>query len=84
MRILQKETVEEMHTIQPPGNIEGGLQYYGLGWIVIPEPMIFNVTISGHVGDEYGVATGMFCIPNENIGAIYLTNGDRMYKKIHC
>jgi CubicO group peptidase (beta-lactamase class C family) len=77
VRILEKDTVEEMHMIQPPGNIEEDLQYYGLAWIVFKDPLIFNFTISGHSGDAYGVSTWMVYLPSENIGAIYFTNGDR-------
>ena len=80
VRILEEETVEEMHTIQPPGNIDMGEVYYGLAWTIMEDPMIFNVTLSGHGGGVYGVCTWMYYIPDENIGVIYFTNGDTLYE----
>ncbi len=76
-RILEEDTVKKMHQIQPPGNIEGGLQYYGLAWIIFQDPLIFNCTISGYSGDTYGVSTWMVYLPSENLGAMYFSNGDR-------
>jgi len=81
VRILGEDTIEEMQRIQPPGNIEAGLQYYGLAWIIFKDPLIFNVTISGHSGDTYGVSTWMVYIPSENIGAVYCSNGDRQNER---
>jgi CubicO group peptidase (beta-lactamase class C family) len=81
VRILEEDTIEEMHRIQPPGNIEAGLQYYGLAWIIFKDPLFFNVTISGFSGDIYGVSTWMVYIPSENIGAIYFSNGDRQNER---
>jgi CubicO group peptidase (beta-lactamase class C family) len=81
VRILEEETVEEMHRIQPPGNQEGGLQNYGLAWIVFKNPLIFNVTLSGHSGDTFGVSTWMVYIPSVSIGAIYFSNGDRQNER---
>jgi CubicO group peptidase (beta-lactamase class C family) len=81
VRILEEDTVKEMHRIQPPGNIEGGLQYYGLAWIIFQDPLIFNFTISGHSGDTYGVSTWMVYLPSENIGVIYFSNGDRQNER---
>ena len=81
VRILEEETVEEMHRIQPPGNLDGGIQNYGLAWIIMNDPLIFNVTISGFSGDIYGVSTWMVYIPSEKIGAIYFSNGDRQNER---
>jgi hypothetical protein len=44
------------------------------------DPMIFNVTLSGHGGGSYGVNTWMYYIHDENIGVIYFTNGDTLYE----
>jgi hypothetical protein len=40
--------------------------------------LIFNVTLSGHSGDTYGVSTWMVYSPSENLGVIYFSNGDRI------
>jgi len=81
IRILEEETVEEMHRIQPPGIADQGIQYYGLAWITFDDPFFFNLTISGHGGDIYGVSTMMMYVPSENIGVIYFANGDRINEK---
>jgi CubicO group peptidase (beta-lactamase class C family) len=81
VRILEEDTVNEMHMIQPPGNIEEGFQYYGLAWIIFQDPLIFNFTMSGHSGDAYGVSTWMVYLPTENIGGIYFSNGDRQNER---
>jgi CubicO group peptidase (beta-lactamase class C family) len=78
IRILEEETVEEMHRIQSPGIADQGIQYYGLAWITFDDPYCFNLTISGHSGDIYGVSTMMMYVPSENIGVIYFANGDRI------
>ena len=78
VRILEEETIEEMHMIQPPGIKEANLQYYGLAWIIFKNPLIFNETLSGHSGDTYGVSTWMVYVPSENLGVIYFSNGDRI------
>jgi CubicO group peptidase (beta-lactamase class C family) len=81
IRILEEKTVEEMHKIQPPGIADQGIQYYGLAWIIFDNPLFFNLTISGHGGDVYGVSTMMMYVPSENIGVLYFANGDRVYEK---
>ncbi len=80
VRILKEETVEEMHTIQPPGNIDMNEIYHGLAWTIVENPMIFKVTLSGFSGGIYGVCSWMYYIPDENIGVIFFTNGDNMYE----
>ena len=81
VRILKEETIEEMHTIQPPGNADMSNVYYGLGWAFQEFPFIFNITFSGHTGGIYGVSTMMYYIPDENIGIIFFTNGDTQYEQ---
>jgi CubicO group peptidase (beta-lactamase class C family) len=81
IRILEEKTVEEMHKIQPPGIADQGIQYYGLAWIIFDNPLFFNLTISGHGGDVYGVSPMMMYVPSENIGVLYFANGDRVYEK---
>jgi len=80
VRILEEDTVEEMHTIQPPGNDDIGA-YYGLGWLFQEYPIIFNLTVSGHSGGVFGVTTAMYYIPNENVGIILFMNGDGLYEQ---
>ncbi|PNX48340.1 MAG: hypothetical protein BV459_02550 [Thermoplasmata archaeon M11B2D] len=71
-RILEEETVALMHEIQP-GNSLG----YGLAWMhtkISP-----RLTASGHAGDLYGVDTWMLYEPDNDLGVIYLANGNPGY-----
>jgi CubicO group peptidase (beta-lactamase class C family) len=71
-RILKKETVELMHEMQPGNNIG-----YGLAWMhtaISP-----RLTASGHAGDLHGVDTWMLSTSAENMGVIYLANGNPAY-----
>jgi CubicO group peptidase (beta-lactamase class C family) len=71
-RILEKETVELMHEIQPDNNIG-----YGLAWMqTIISP---RLTTSGHAGDLPGTDTWMLYNQTEDIGVIYLANGNPYY-----
>jgi CubicO group peptidase (beta-lactamase class C family) len=82
VRILEKETVEEMHRIQPPGNHDPNTDsYYGLAWTIGINPSGFKVNITGHGGGIYGVHTWMYDIPSENLGVVYFTNGDKNIEK---
>jgi len=81
VRILEENTVEEMHRIQPPGNIDPLNYYYGLGWLYQEFPIIFNITFSGHSGGSMGVGSMMYYIPSENIGIIFFVNGDTLYEQ---
>jgi CubicO group peptidase (beta-lactamase class C family) len=77
VRILKKETIDEMHRIQLPGNFNPMIQaYYGLAWLFKINPLIFNITLMGHYGLSIGVATIMYHIPTENIRVIFMVNGD--------
>jgi CubicO group peptidase (beta-lactamase class C family) len=82
VRILKEETVEEMHLLQLPGNIDpnNGV-FYGLAWTLMLNPIIFNVNITGHGGGIYGGNNWMYYIPSEKIGVIYFTNGDTLYEQ---
>jgi CubicO group peptidase (beta-lactamase class C family) len=73
IRILKEDTVDEMHRIQSPGNIDHSY-FYGLAWL-FQNQVGFNVTLSGHTGGNYGVSTVMLYFPDENVGIIYFTNG---------
>jgi CubicO group peptidase (beta-lactamase class C family) len=75
VRILEKETVKEMHTIQSPETIDSLTgYYYGLAWL-LQDQVGFNVTLSGHTGGNYGVISIMLYFPDEKSGVIYFTNG---------
>ena len=75
VRILKKETVEQMHHAQPGNQINYGLAWGNMGssWL--------NITYSGHNGAIFGVFTWMYFTPLENIGVIYFTNGDPYWEK---
>jgi CubicO group peptidase (beta-lactamase class C family) len=82
VRILEEDTVEEMHRIQPPGNLDPNTDsYYGLAWTIGINPSGFNVNIMGHGGGIYGVHTWMYYIPDEEIGVVYFTNGDKYFER---
>ena len=71
-RILEKETVDLMHHIQPDNAIG-----YGLAWMQYP--IGFQYMAMGHGGDIMGVDTWMLYIPSEDIGMIYFANGNPAY-----
>ncbi len=74
-RILEKETVDLMHTIQPDNAIQ-----YGLAWM--DKSISFRYSAMGHGGDLMGVDTWMLYIPSENIGIIYFANGNPAFGQI--
>ena len=74
-RILQNETVELMHTIQPPGNIYKNF-HYGLGFMIVEKPLRKNVYI-GHSGDIPGTHTRMYIDQSDNTSIICFFNSDR-------
>jgi CubicO group peptidase (beta-lactamase class C family) len=71
-RILEKETVDLMHTIQPDNALQ-----YGLAWMDYPISLKYSAM--GHGGDIMGVDTWMLYMPSENIGIIYFANGNPAY-----
>ena len=71
-QILEKETVELMHATQP-GNQIG----YGLAWM---HESIGD--LSGHGGDLPGADTWMLYSQKEDIGIIYLANGNPEYSAL--
>ena len=66
-RILQKETVELMHEIQPGNQID-----YGLAWY---QDTIWGINVTGHSGGNVGVNTEMCYNQTEEIGVIWFANG---------
>jgi CubicO group peptidase (beta-lactamase class C family) len=74
-RILNADTVEEMHTIQPPGNTYNNFNY-GLAWMIEEKPLRHDV-FSGHGGDLPGCHTFMLMRQSDNTGIIYFLNSDR-------
>ena len=81
VQILEEDTIEEMHKVQPPGNPDQGTMYHGLAWINFIDPLIFSFHISGHGGDSFGSSTMMMYAPSEEIGIIHFTNGDRQFEE---
>ena len=71
-RILEKETVDLMHEIQPDNSIN-----YGLAWMEYP--ITNKYSAMGHGGDIMGVDTWMLYMPSEEIGIIYFANGNPAY-----
>ena len=71
-RILEKETVALMHTIQPNNTIG-----YGLAWMqTIVNP---RLVATGHAGDLPGTDTWMLYNQTQDIGIIYFANGNPGY-----
>jgi CubicO group peptidase (beta-lactamase class C family) len=73
-RILEKETVELMHELQS-GNRIG----YGLAWM---REYVRGLWASGHGGDLPDVDTWMLYNQTEDIGVIYLANGNPGYSAL--
>jgi CubicO group peptidase (beta-lactamase class C family) len=74
-RILTNATVDLMHTIQPPGNLDYNYRY-GLGWM-IEEKRLHTEVLIGHTGDIPGVHTRMFMDEKDHVGIICFFNSDR-------
>ena len=70
-RILDSTTVELMSSDQLSEPVWGGCQW-GLFWF---SPTWWG-KMWGHSGNDYGARTEMYYLPEENTGAIVLTNGD--------
>jgi len=73
-RILEKETVELMHEIQPENQVG-----YGLAW---SDYTIKGIYMTGHDGGLPGVETFMYYNQTEDIGVIYLSNGGPMSSRL--
>ena len=70
VRILQKETVNLMHSCQFESEVDYGLAWYS------KQDDFFEINYSGHNGGIFGVTADMFFIPSEDIGIIYLSNSN--------
>lgn len=75
VRILEEDTVDEMHKIQPPGNKIVAYFYYGLAWMSGEYPDGKGEVFSGHGGDLYGIHTYMLYRPSDNTAIIFFLNG---------
>jgi CubicO group peptidase (beta-lactamase class C family) len=73
IRILEKDTVALMHTINPDNEIK-----YGLAWMERSFSLRHSAT--GHGGDLVGADTWMLYMPSENIGIIYFANGNAAFR----
>jgi CubicO group peptidase (beta-lactamase class C family) len=71
-QILEKETVDLMHAIQPDNAIG-----YGLAWM--KKNVGLSLLTSGHGGDIHGVDTWMLYDDENDIGVIYFANGNPAY-----
>jgi CubicO group peptidase (beta-lactamase class C family) len=71
-RILEKETVDIMHAIQPNNALR-----YGLAWMDYPIGSKYSAM--GHGGDLMGCDTWMLYMPTEDVGIIYFANGNPSY-----
>jgi CubicO group peptidase (beta-lactamase class C family) len=71
-RILQNDTVQLMHQIQPDNAVG-----YGLAWMYWPITPHFITT--GHGGDLFGGDTWMLYNQTKDIGVIYFANGNPGY-----
>lgn len=92
-RILEEETVNEMHKIQTPGNKYSF--YYGLAWLIMSRsiwigfeyPLYFilsspNAVFSGHGGDiSYGLHTRMVMKLSGDTAVIFFINTHRIQRK---
>ena len=74
IRILEKETVMEMHKIQPPDFDDSQTTDYGLAWVEM-EYSFCKEKLSGHNGGNFGVWTFMYypCLYNDT-GVIFFVN----------
>jgi CubicO group peptidase (beta-lactamase class C family) len=72
-QILKKQTVELMHETQPNNS------WYGLAWM---HRSIGGLNVTGHPGDLPGADTWMFYNQTEDIGVIYLANGNPYYSAL--
>jgi CubicO group peptidase (beta-lactamase class C family) len=69
-RILEKETIELMHTIQYPESSQ-----YGLGWILDTSN---DDIYGGHTGGVFGGSAFMFYRDSDNVGVIFFININRV------
>ncbi len=73
VQIIEKDTVDIMQEFQQYNNIR--FAGYSLAWM--HRPVIgYGHVVSGHSGSYPGVSTCMFYDKTENIGVIYLANGN--------
>ncbi len=75
VRILKNSTVEEMHTVQDPDEVENfysGALTHGLGWIHID---LFGTRWEGYNGGAIGYGCNMVIRKKDETGLILFTNG---------
>jgi CubicO group peptidase (beta-lactamase class C family) len=86
IRILNETTIEEMHSIQPPGNKYAF--YYGLAWLISPRTFIIGSELTffprmiyaGHGGDLASYHTRMYRRQNMDVAMIFFINTGRNHK----
>ena len=70
VRILNEESVEEMHRVQYPGYYDGGF-LHGLGWY---QRTIENETYGGHGGNFQGARAVMKMRYSDRVGVLFFWN----------
>ena len=74
VRILEEDTIAEMHTIQPPDFDDSSQVDYGLAWTEL-DYSFCREKLSGHSGGYYGVWTFMFYLCSQpDTGVIFFVN----------
>jgi CubicO group peptidase (beta-lactamase class C family) len=79
VRILSKESVEEMHRVQYPGYYDDKVFLHGLGWY---QTTLDNETIGGHGGNFEGARAEMKMRYSDRVGILYFWN-QNSYIRMH-
>lgn len=70
IRILQKPSVDEMNKVQfTDGKMTRGLALHITG------NLVKGRTLHGHLGQAYGMISGMYFDPTDKTGVMFITNG---------
>jgi CubicO group peptidase (beta-lactamase class C family) len=86
IRILQDSTVKLMHKIQWKYNGKNGDTFFGLfrNWglgfqvtsdIADADTTSFGCSLTGHIGDAYGLLSDIFFNEKNKFGIVFITNG---------
>jgi CubicO group peptidase (beta-lactamase class C family) len=74
-RILEENSVEEMHTVKYPDSPNASFGY-GLGWII---QEVDGETFGGHSGGVFGGIAFMFYRHSDQVGSIVFLNKNRVF-----
>ena len=75
VRLLKKETVEEMMTVQNERGSVTGKSEHGLNMNIITDYQVDNRTMYGHQGKAYGMLCAAYYDPTDRSGVVVLNNG---------